>query len=210
MVHLEDTLTCGAWDCDCTFNRLRGCCCAANDLFRVEDETFRRLASLGDGITVLRGRVGALTAGIKIAFKAGIDPYLLTTSDEKCFGPFNTNVPIPYTLVTLNDGNGYNPSLGVFTAPHAGVYVFSCTVYSVVNLNQRLYHNVVMVKNGEVLTSVWEDNREDGEDSGSHALTVEMQRGDQVYMELESGRKLCTNLYSNVFTGYMLYAYTDE
>lgn len=33
-------------------------------------------------------------------------------STERCFGPFNTNVPIPYTNVALNSGNGYNPSLG--------------------------------------------------------------------------------------------------
>lgn len=37
---------------------------------------------------------------------------LLPGTTQKCFGPFNTNVPLPYGSVTLNHGQGYNPSLG--------------------------------------------------------------------------------------------------
>lgn len=51
----------------------------------------------------------------KVAFKASMDPNLAVAipgSTERCFGPFNTDVPIPYSSVSLNDGNGYNPSLG--------------------------------------------------------------------------------------------------
>lgn len=50
-----------------------------------------------------------------IAFKATMDPNIaiaVAGLAEKCFGPFNTNVPIPYASVTLNHGGGYNPSLG--------------------------------------------------------------------------------------------------
>ncbi|XP_049581075.1 cerebellin 18 [Syngnathus scovelli] len=106
----------------------------------------------------------------------------------------------------IHDGNGYNPSLGVFTVPQDGVYVFSYTVYSSVELNQRLYHKVRMMKNGEVMTSTWEDNQEDGEDSGTQTITVDMQKGDQVYMELKSDRKICKHLELNTFSGYILYA----
>lgn len=52
---------------------------------------------------------------VKIAFKATMDPnvaVIIPGSNERCFGPFNTNVPIPYGIVTLNDGMGYNPTLG--------------------------------------------------------------------------------------------------
>ncbi|XP_054650777.1 cerebellin 18 [Dunckerocampus dactyliophorus] len=194
-INLDRTLTCAKWDCACTLNRQRGCCCAANDMFRVEDETLMRMMSLSGNISKLKRKVDALTTAIKIAFKAN-----LKMASDQCYGPFNTKVPIAYTEVSLNYGNGYNPSLGIFTAPHAGVFVFSCTVYSLVN----------MVKNGEVMTSVWENNMENGEDSASQTLTLEMQRGDQVYMELDVGKQLCQNLNHNVFSGYMLYAYTDE
>jgi len=96
------------------------------------------------------------------------------------------------------------------------------------------------MKNGMVGVSVWENNREDSEDSATQVghvkndenvlwqdfvkvvwkmftvclccqvVTLEMQRGDQVYLELMSGRKLCTHLQYNIFTGYILYPYTDE
>ncbi|XP_077422719.1 cerebellin 18 [Vanacampus margaritifer] len=204
-VNLKETVTCDKWDCNCAFNRQRGCCCAANDMFQIEDDTFKRMTSLWDDISVLKSNVGALNNGIKVAFKANMDPTLFIDSIS-CFGPFNTNSTISYTTVTLNDGNGYNPSIGYFTAPQAGVYVFSYTVYSYVEVNQRLYHKVQMMKNGEVMTSIWEDNREDGEDSGTQTLTVDMQRGDQVYMELEIEGKLCKHLQFNTFSGYILYA----
>ena len=37
-----------------------------------------------------------------------------------------------------------------------------------------------------------------------------MNEGDQVYMQLISGRKLCSNLQHNIFTGYMVYPKTEE
>lgn len=55
------------------------------------------------------------SAATKVAFKAKMDPAAAVPvpgSDERCLGPFNTNVPIPYSIVTLNDAAGYNPSLG--------------------------------------------------------------------------------------------------
>ncbi|XP_042342847.1 cerebellin 18 [Plectropomus leopardus] len=129
-------------------------------------------------------------------------------TNEACFGPFNTNVPIPYHTVSLNHYSGYNPSMGVFTAPCAGVYVFSITVYSYVTENERLYHKVQLMKNGKVMVSVWENNREDHEDNAVQVRLMELQQGDQVYAELMSGRKLCKHLNYNIFTGHILYPYS--
>ncbi|XP_039987755.1 cerebellin 18 [Xiphias gladius] len=209
----KGTLTCDKWDCNCTFYRQRGCCCAANDLYQVEEDTFVRIEYLWHDISTLNSRVKALTAGAKVAFQATIDPNIaiaIPGSTELCFGPFNTNVPVPYASITLNDGRGYNPSLGVFTAPRAGVYVFSFTVYSSVKQYGRLYHKVQLIWNGRPTASVWENNREDGEDSASQVVVLELQRGDQVYVELISGRKLCKYLEYNIFTGYILYPFNDE
>ncbi|XP_040901506.1 cerebellin 18 [Toxotes jaculatrix] len=211
-LQMTGTLTCDKWDCDCAFTRQRGCCCGANDLFQVEEDTFTRIKYLWHDISALNSRVQELTAGVKIAFEATIDPNIATIipgTTELCFGPFNTNVPIPYGTVTLNDGRAYNPSLGVFTAPRPGVYVFSFTVYSSVEENGRLYHKVQLILNGKPTASVWENNREDGEDSATQVVVLELQRGDQVYVELTSGRKLYKSLELNIFTGYILYPFLD-
>lgn len=41
-----------------------------------------------------------------VAFVATMTPM------TECFGPFNKNVPISYSNVSLNQGYGYNPALG--------------------------------------------------------------------------------------------------
>ncbi|XP_030600169.1 cerebellin 18 [Archocentrus centrarchus] len=206
----QGPLTCEQSDCNCTFTEQRGCCCAASDLFQIEDEVLQKLAYSWNGITTLKSRVQALTDGIKVAFKATMDPSIAIATPgttERCFGPFNTNIAVPFSSVTLNTGNGYNPSLGIFTAPNPGVYVFSFTAYSSALETGRLYHKVQLMKNGKHGAAVWENNREDTEDSATQVVVLEMQRGDQVYLELMSGRKLCTNLQDSIFTGYMLYPY---
>ncbi|XP_059187957.1 cerebellin 18 [Centropristis striata] len=205
-------LTCNKWDCNCTFNRQRDCCCAANDMFKLEEDTFTRMAHLWTDLISLKYKVKGLAAGTKIAFNAFMNTTTSATSGSsiKCFGPFNTDVPIPYTDVTLNLGYGYNPSLGIFTAPCAGVYVFSFTVYSYVGDGGRLYHKVQLKKNNVVIVSVWENNREDYEDSGNQVVVLELYKGDQVYTELASGRMLCEHMEHNTFTGYMLYPDTYD
>lgn len=95
------------------------------------------------------------------------------------------------------------------------------------------------MKNGKMGVSVWENNREDIEDSATQVrweksitkkmhtyfcfiyfgqyvthlcfqvVVMEMQRGDQVYVELVSGRKLCTFMEYNIFTGHIVYPYTE-
>lgn len=45
-VSYPGTLSCTKWDCNCTFTRQRGCCCAANDMYSLEDETFMRMKNI--------------------------------------------------------------------------------------------------------------------------------------------------------------------
>ena len=40
-------------------------------------------------------------------------------------------------------------------------------------------------------------------------MVLELEWGDNVYVELISGRKLCKYLEYNIFTGYMLYPNTN-
>ncbi|XP_074535592.1 cerebellin 18 [Halichoeres trimaculatus] len=208
ILSLKEPLTCEKWDCNCTFNRQRSCCCAANDLFDLEDSTYMRIKNLWMGISTLKYSVMELSESYKVAFTASMDPGKYRSTGG-CFGIFSTNVPVPYSKVMLNEGYGYNPVMGVFTAPRAGVYVFSATVASAVDTRDRLYHQIQMMLNYEVVASVWENNREDPEDSATQTAVLKLERGDQVYMKLMFGRKICRHMDHNVFSGYMLYPKTE-
>uniref|UniRef100_A0A3B3S8C2 Cerebellin 18 n=1 Tax=Paramormyrops kingsleyae TaxID=1676925 RepID=A0A3B3S8C2_9TELE len=172
-------LPCGKWACDCIFRRQTGCCCVANRFYQIEEETFKNLVEIWDSITHLSSDISTVVDGMRVAFTATMRPPLYP---ERCFGPFTRNVPIPYSIITLNDGNAYNPSLGTFTAQRAGLYSFAFTAYSdIVTAGLRLYHMVQLTKNGEAMTGVWEDNREDAEDSATQTVLLQLQPGDQVY-----------------------------
>ncbi|XP_010869328.2 complement C1q-like protein 4 [Esox lucius] len=198
-------LPCGNWDCDCVFKHQRGCCCVANQMSALEDNTFTRMVDIWEQLSQFNNGVLEVTGNNKIAFTAAM------RARSDCLGPYTSNMPISYSSISLNQGNGYSPTLGTFTAPRAGLYSFSVTVYSNVGIDgARLYHNVQLMRNDEVLASVWEDNREDQEDSATQTLLVSLRQGNQVYVQLVSGRSLCGNAQElNRFSGYLVYPLTD-
>ncbi|XP_067307639.1 cerebellin 18 [Pseudorasbora parva] len=197
-------LPCGGWDCECAFGKQQGCCCVAKPLFELEEATFTRLVGLWEGLTRLNSQIEEVTAGCKIAFTASMLPM------SGCLGPFTSNMSISYQSVSLNQGNGYNAALGTFTAPHAGLYFFSFTAYSKVGDAERLYQKVQLMKNGQLIASSWEDNREDSEDSSTQTVLLQLRRGCQVYVELLSGRQLCGDTQgSNTFSGYLIYPFSE-
>uniref|UniRef100_A0A8C2Q3J0 Cerebellin 18 n=1 Tax=Cyprinus carpio TaxID=7962 RepID=A0A8C2Q3J0_CYPCA len=205
-VSYTGSLPCGGWDCECAFRRQQSCCCVAQPLFDLEEATFIRMVGLWEGLSHLNSQIEELTAGCKISFNAAMLPM------SGCLGPFTSNVSISYQSVSLNQGNGYNPALGTFTAPHAGLYSFSFTAYSNVgSAGQRLYQKMQLMKNGQLIASSWEDNREDSEDSSSQTVLLQLRRGCQVYVELMSGRQLCGDTQGqNTFSGYLVYPFSEQ
>ncbi|XP_051718516.1 cerebellin 18 [Ctenopharyngodon idella] len=200
------TLPCGGWDCECAFRSQQGCCCVAKPLFELEEATFIRLVGLWEGLSRLNSQIEEVTAGCKIAFTAAMLPM------SGCLGPFTSNMSISYQSVSLNQGNGYNAALGTFTAPHAGLYFFSFSAYSKVgDAGERLYQKVQLMKNGQLIASSWEDNREDSEDSSTQTVLLQLRRGCQVYTELLSGRQLCGDTQGhNTFSGYLIYPFSEQ
>lgn len=100
---------------------------------------------------------------------------------------------------------------GTFTAPRAGLYSFSYTVYSNVGVEgERIYHKVQLMKDAQVIASSWEDNREDSEDSATQSVLLQLKQGNQVYVELVLGRFLCADMQGyNSFSGYLVYPLSD-
>ncbi|XP_033481102.1 cerebellin-1-like isoform X1 [Epinephelus lanceolatus] len=197
----DGELPCRTWDCECVFKHQRGCCCASRELQEVKDQMLVRVMDLSRSVAQLGGSLLEFLGGMRVAFTASMS---FTTN---CFGPFTRNSSIPFDVVTLNHGRGYNPTLGIFTAPRSGLYSFSFSVYSKVGgEGTRIYYKMQLMKNGEVVASTWEDNRDDSEDSSTQTLLLPLQQGGQVYVELLSGRQLCGNVKGlNTFAGSLIH-----
>ncbi|CAJ1052712.1 complement C1q-like protein 4 [Xyrichtys novacula] len=196
----EGELPCKEWNCECAFKQ-RGCCCAATDLQEVEDQIFHKVMDLSRRVFQLGDTILEVLGGIRVAFTASM------SHKKTCFGPFTRSTPIPYNLLTFNHGSGYNPALGIFTAPRPGLYSFSFSVYSKVQgEGEKMYYKVQLMRNGEAVVSTWEDNREDSEDSSSQTVLLSLEQGGQVYVQLLSGRQLCGNIEGlNTFSGALIY-----
>ncbi|CAL8274104.1 cerebellin-1-like [Gadus morhua] len=193
-------LPCPGWSCDCALRQV-GCCCATSRMHEVEDLTYTRLTDIWQSIKQLDRSVQETIGGRRVAFTASGIPSM------HCFGPFSIDVSVPYNTVSLNHGDGYNPALGVFTAPRAGLYSFSFTAYSRrASAGDRMFFQLQLLRNGEVMASVWEENRQDSEDSSTQGLLLSLERGGQVYVLLRAGRMLCGDAAGrNTFSGYMVH-----
>uniref|UniRef100_A0A672ITG7 Cerebellin 18 n=1 Tax=Salarias fasciatus TaxID=181472 RepID=A0A672ITG7_SALFA len=199
----------------CTFTRQRSCCCAANEMYQLEDQTYGRVkgVNLQKDFMLPLSLCFSISESTKIAFKATMNSAIASVQPDlevKCFGPFNINVPLPFSEVTLNDGFGYNPTLGIFTAPKSGIYVFSFTIYSYVGESDT---KPVLLKKNIILPSGFNRNCVLSHISPflhSQIVILRLVQGDQVYLDLLSGRKICRHLEYNIFTGYMLYPDMEE
>ncbi|XP_043936898.1 cerebellin-4-like [Protopterus annectens] len=194
---------CGNWDCKCAMNQDMDCCCIFEKYQRYEEYLMNLMSDSYYQVEQLSQVPNLIQASYQVAFS-------VTLNKSKCYGPFTVSAPVAYNNVLLNRGNGYRPSLGVFTAPTAGVYSISYTVFSNDNTtpssNARIYHSVSLMKNGDDILTVWKDNRKDLEDSGTHGIILVLEKGDQIYLHLLAGRYLCNDLFkSNTFSGYLLY-----
>ncbi|KAJ0033166.1 hypothetical protein NQD34_000273 [Periophthalmus magnuspinnatus] len=197
---LEEDIVCAMWDCDCAF-RTQGCCCGNTELQFLRDQVIETFQSVSGKINQLTEEILEVIGPVNVAFTAFLG------EDVKCIGPFERNVSIPYNVIPLNEGHGYNSVLGLFTAPVSGVYSFSLSVYCrMQRAGQHMYYKVQLMRNGSPEVAMWEDNAQDMEDSSSHRVLLSLQRGDQVYAELVQNRTLCGNIEGlNSFSGYLVY-----
>ncbi|CAL8328762.1 unnamed protein product [Merluccius merluccius] len=198
-VAFRGEIPCPKWDCECAFGRV-GCCCVGGRLSEVEELIFSRLSDMWQSITQLDRSIQETIGGRRVAFTASGIPSM------HCFGPFTSDKSIPYSSVSLNHGDGYNPALGIFTAPCSGVYSFSLTTYSRVAAARDVYYLLQLMRNGEAMASAWEENRADSEDSSTHTILFSLETGGQVYVLLRSGRQLCGDTSGlNSFSGYLVH-----
>uniref|UniRef100_A0A8C0B0L5 C1q domain-containing protein n=1 Tax=Buteo japonicus TaxID=224669 RepID=A0A8C0B0L5_9AVES len=118
------------------------------------------------------------------------------------------NRPIKFDKVLYNSLNDYNSVTGKFTCKYPGVYYFTyhITVYS---RNVR----VALVKNGiKMLHTV--DRYQSGEDQASGAAILELQGGDEVWLQAHQGETF-NGLFADAdddttFSGFLLPHYAHN
>lgn len=113
-----------------------------------------------------------------------------------------SNTPIVFPTVTLNEGNGYNASDGIFKAPISGVYTFNAHI-----CNVDTNFMVVAIMKGSTqlaITTVYEDKVSS---CGSVDTIVRLQKGDEVNVVAKfTASYLAANEYRWCsFTGYFLF-----
>uniref|UniRef100_A0A8C6SKC3 C1q domain-containing protein n=1 Tax=Neogobius melanostomus TaxID=47308 RepID=A0A8C6SKC3_9GOBI len=162
-----------------------------NELQRVtsELETVRRENSaLSSQLTAFESRMMLVEKTLdddakrtKVAFSVGL-------SDSGTMGPFNTDMNLVYAKVFYNMGEAYNPISGFFTAPKKGAYYFTFT---------GMYHNQKLIRYN------WAPG---GHTYYANAITILMEEGDVVYMQLPAGSSLFDDIYNySSLTGFLLF-----
>lgn len=94
--------------------------------------------------------------------------------------------------------------VGKFIAPARGVYYFRFTAFD--HRNGKLF-GLHFYRNNQKLMSNWEHNNNEGHLYLSNALTLQLNEGDLVYMQLPSGYSLFDDENNhNTFSGFLLFS----
>ncbi|XP_078402255.1 complement C1q and tumor necrosis factor-related protein 9A [Cetorhinus maximus] len=111
--------------------------------------------------------------------------------------------PIKFEKILYNNQNHYNLSTGKFTCEFSGVYYF------VYHISVYVKHvRVSLYKNGAQILNTF-DSYQNGEDQASGGTLVQLQTGDQVWLQVIGGDSY-NGLFADhsddtVFTGFLLF-----
>ncbi|XP_062574643.1 uncharacterized protein LOC134236474 isoform X2 [Saccostrea cucullata] len=107
-----------------------------------------------------------------------------------------------FPSVITNEGNGYNPSNGIFTAPIAGMYVFFLNVQSY--YRETIYVDIVLNGSTKVRTMAYSTSNDDYYDSGPNLVVLTIQKGDAVWVKYYSGQGYYYDGPITTFSGFLL------
>ena len=129
-----------------------------------------------------------------------LQPAFFALIKQNSFTLRGINDVVIFEDVTVNRGQGYNPSTGVFTAPRKGLYHISCSIlaHSTSNVHYQLN------KNGAAHTCGYSSNV--GYSSSTINAIVEMKKGDRVFIKhryTSSSQKINGN-HRSTFSGYFM------
>uniref|UniRef100_A0A3B5LJC9 C1q domain-containing protein n=1 Tax=Xiphophorus couchianus TaxID=32473 RepID=A0A3B5LJC9_9TELE len=133
---------------------------------------------------------------------ATIIAFSAATGGSGHIGPFDTDTTLIYRKLIINVGNAYNQHTGIFSAPVPGIYYFTYFYHAggsqVVNLS-------LMKNNEEVVTTYDHKTSHDVADNGGNAALLQLQQGDQVYVQLVENTHIWGGSHGTTFSGYLLH-----
>ncbi|XP_039645655.1 uncharacterized protein LOC120552061 [Perca fluviatilis] len=133
----------------------------------------------------------------KVAFTVGL-------TDAGTVGPFNTDTTLKFSKVFTNIGQAYNPTTGIFTAPVRGAYYFRLNGWGV---QTSTYIRFTLYHNNKLITRCYDANDTVGYISVSNAFVLQLEKGDVVYMVLNSGYHIFDDSFNRTtFSGFLLFA----
>lgn len=127
----------------------------------------------------------------KVAFFAGL---------TENFGPVTEHTDIVFDRVITNIGSAYSPSTGRFTAPVNGVFQFNV----IVSAQGRQKAAVMVLKNGEMVATVWAESIPYWATSSNIAV-LSLDRGDQVWLLLLTRASYLHGYMYTTFSGFIVF-----
>ncbi|XP_010881999.1 complement C1q-like protein 2 [Esox lucius] len=119
-------------------------------------------------------------------------------------GPFNHLANVIFQEAITNIGDAYDKKTGVFTAPEKGVYYMTFTIYGWANAETV---GAGLYKNGTEMCLAWLGVKKvSTEDFATHAVVLQLEKGDTVNVRLPQGMQITSREGSNVttFSGFLL------
>ena len=105
-----------------------------------------------------------------------------------------------FGTVDLNEGKGYNPSNGIFTAPASGMYVFDWTILTQLG---KLAHTSLVINGKSKSWNSCDDSSSKTYLSCSKMAVVKLKQGDKVWIGVFSSSASIYDKFTS-FSGYKL------
>ncbi|KAL2080966.1 hypothetical protein ACEWY4_022819 [Coilia grayii] len=136
-----------------------------------------------------------MTERSKVAFSAGL------TNGHIQAG--STALNLVFTKVITNVGQAYSSITGFFTAPVRGVYYFRFTV---MDIDRPGWLGTSMLKNGKQVMYMSEHEKDGTRIHVSSGVTLQLEVGDAVNMQIPAGNRVFEDTNRSTFTGFLLFA----
>ena len=131
------------------------------------------------------------------------DIFFRASSSENILVSAGTNIVFP--VVSVNHGNGYNPSTGRFTAPEKGTYVFVVQVCP--DNRNTMVINIMVDGTVHMWAYVYDNN---AKMCFFNSDVIDLNKGTQVWIQCGSGCSSSFGLWhdttyrQNIFAGYII------